>query len=67
MMLQNLRNPAVWVYLFAFVKVFLAAVGVEIAPEDWQQWEEVANAACGVAVALGIFSFNPFKGGEKKE
>jgi uncharacterized membrane protein len=66
---ENLRNPLVWVYLVAFVKVFLAAVGVEITEEQWTEWEQVINALCGLLVALGIFSFNPFQRqrGEKKE
>jgi uncharacterized membrane protein len=57
---QNLKNPLTWVYLFSFTKVFLAAVGIEVAPEQWELWEQVVNAACGILVALGIFSFNPF-------
>jgi hypothetical protein len=64
---QNLRNPLTWVYLFSFVKVFLAAIGIEITETQWNTWEQVVNAGCGVAVALGIFAFNPFHGGEKKQ
>jgi uncharacterized membrane protein len=57
---ENLRNPLVWVYLVAFIKVFLAAIGVEITEAQWTEWEQVINALCGLLVALGIFSFNPF-------
>lgn len=59
-MANRLKNPVVWVYLFSFVKVLTAALGFDVAPEQWELWEQVLNAACGVAVALGIFNFNPF-------
>ncbi|MFD1423436.1 hypothetical protein ACFQ4J_06725 [Laceyella tengchongensis] len=58
-MLPKLRDPKVWGLLFAFVKVFLGALHVNIGPEEWQLWEGVFNSACGVAVALGIFVYNP--------
>ncbi|UWE05316.1 hypothetical protein [Laceyella sacchari] len=66
---ENLKNPLVWVYLLSFIKVTLGAVGVDIAPEQWAQYEDVLNALCGLLVALGIFAFNPYQRqrGEKKE
>jgi hypothetical protein len=64
---QNLRNPMAWVYLFSFTKIFLAAIGIEMPDDQWNTWEQVLNAACGVGVALGIFHFNPFQRGGKKE
>jgi hypothetical protein len=38
---ENLKNPLVWVYLLSFIKVTLGAVGVDIAPEQWAQYEDV--------------------------
>lgn len=58
---QQLKDPRVWIYFFSFLKVLTAALGFEVAPEQWDQWENVLNAACGLGVALGIFAFNPFE------
>ncbi|MRG27791.1 hypothetical protein [Laceyella tengchongensis] len=63
--LPKLRDPKVWGLMFAFVKVFLGALHVNIAPEEWQLWENAFNAACGVTVALGIFAYNPNQKEEK--
>jgi hypothetical protein len=66
---EQLKNPQVWMYLFSFLKVLTAALGLEIAPEQWDQWEQILNALAGLGVALGIFAFNPYQRqrGEKKE
>ncbi|MBS7531819.1 hypothetical protein IC619_015205 [Hazenella sp. IB182353] len=57
--ISKLKDPVVWGLFFAFAKLLTSALGLDIAPESWTQWEEVFNAACGIAVALGIFSYNP--------
>lgn len=62
MNMQKLRDPQAWIYLLAFVKVVFAVAGVHIAPEKWAQLEELVNAAASVAVAFGIFKYNPNKG-----
>jgi hypothetical protein len=56
-----LRDPRVWVLFFSFAKVFLSAVGVDIAPERWAVYEEAFNAACAFFVALGIFAYDPYQ------
>ncbi|AUS07428.1 hypothetical protein C1X05_00175 [Laceyella sacchari] len=55
----RLRDPKVWGLLFAFVKLLLGALGLNIAPEQWAVYETVFNSFCGLAVALGIFVYNP--------
>lgn len=62
----RLRDPKLWVLFFSFIKLLSAAVGIDIAPEQWAEWEAVFNGACGIEVALGIFHYNPQanKGGE---
>ncbi|SFJ83419.1 hypothetical protein [Thermoflavimicrobium dichotomicum] len=62
--LNKLRDPKTWGLMFAFVKLLLAGFGINITPEKWQLYEQVFNAACGVAVALGIFVYNPDAGQE---
>lgn len=54
-----LRDPRVWVLFFSFTKVFLAAVGVEIAPDKWAVYEDVFNAMCALLVGMGIFVYSP--------
>lgn len=61
---ERLRDPKVWVLFFAFIKLLSAAVGIDIASEQWAEWEAVFNGACGIAVALGIFQYNPQTGGK---
>jgi len=56
-----LRDPRTWVLFFSFAKVFLAAIGVDIAPARWAVYEEAFNAACAFFVALGIFVYDPYQ------
>jgi hypothetical protein len=58
---QSLKDPKTWVLFISFLKVFLAAIGIDIAPEQWVAWENVLNAACALAVGLGVFAYNPYE------
>lgn len=64
--LDKLRDPKIWGLLFAFGKLMTAALGLEVAPEQWIAYENLFNSACGIAVALGIFTYNPDKGDVNK-
>lgn len=56
---QALRDPRVWGLFFCFVKVFLAAIGIDIAPEKWSLYENAFNAMCALLVGMGIFVYSP--------
>lgn len=58
-LLSIIRDPKAWGLFFAFVKVVLSSLGVNVAPEQWDMWEDILNAICGIAVGLGIFRYNP--------
>jgi hypothetical protein len=60
-LLSIMRDPKAWGLFFAFVKVVLSSLGVNLAPEQWDVWEDVFNAICGAAVGLGIFHYHPKK------
>lgn len=63
--IEKLREPKIWVLFFSFAKLMTAALGFEVAPEQWAVYESLLNSFCGIAVALGIFTYNPDKGADK--